>query len=91
MDVHNDHDDVIKLKDFPRNWPFVRGIYGSPVDSPHKGQWRRALIFSLIWAWTNGWSNNRDASDLKRHRAHYNITVMNYAEKGRICYIGMNM
>ena len=32
------HDDVIKWKHFPRNWPFVRGIDRSPVNSPHKGQ-----------------------------------------------------
>ena len=30
----------------------------------------------LIWAWRNGWVNNRDASDLKRHRAIYEVTVM---------------
>ena len=30
------HDDVIKWKDFPRYWPFVRGIHRSPVNSPHK-------------------------------------------------------
>ena len=46
----NLHDDVIKWKHFPRNWPFVRGIHRSPVNSPHKGQWRRALMFSLICA-----------------------------------------
>ena len=40
--------DVIKGKDFPRNWPFVRGIHRSPVNSPHKGQWCGALMFSLI-------------------------------------------
>ena len=40
------HDDVIKWKHFPRYWPFVRGIHLSPVNSPHKGQWRRALMFS---------------------------------------------
>ena len=28
-------------------------------DSPHKGQWRGALMFSLICAWKNGWANNR--------------------------------
>ena len=50
------HDDVIKWKHFPRYWPFVRGIHRSPVDSPHKGQRRRALMFSLICAWTNGWA-----------------------------------
>ena len=44
------HDDVIKWKHFPCNWPFVRGIHRSPVKSPHKGQWRRALMFSLICA-----------------------------------------
>ena len=42
------HDDVIKWKHFPRDWPFVRGIHRSPVNSPHKGQWRGALMFSLI-------------------------------------------
>ena len=28
----------------------------SPVDSPHKGQWRGTLMFSLICAWTNSWA-----------------------------------
>ena len=49
------HDDVIKWKHFPRNWPFVRGIHRSPVNSPHKGQWRGALMFSLICVWINDW------------------------------------
>ena len=40
------HDDVIKWEHFPRYWPFVRGIHRSPVNSPHKGQWRGALMFS---------------------------------------------
>ena len=70
------HDDVMKLKHFPRYWPFVRGIHRSPVNSPHKGQWREALIFSLIGAWINGWVNNREAGDLRRHRAHYDVIVM---------------
>ena len=51
------HDDVIKWKHFPRYWPFVRGIHRSPVNSPHKGQWREALMFSLICVWINGWVN----------------------------------
>ena len=37
------HDDVIKWKHFLRNWPFVRGIHRSPVNSPHKGQWSGAF------------------------------------------------
>ena len=71
------HDDVIKWKHFPRYWPFVRGIHRSPVNSLHKGQWRGALMFSLICVWINGWVNNRDAGDLRRYRAHYDVTVMN--------------
>ena len=57
-------------------WPFVRGIPRSPVNSPHKDHQRGALIFSLICAWINGWTNNREAGDLRRHRAHYDVTVM---------------
>ena len=49
------HNDVIKWKHFPRYWPFVQGIHRSPVNSPHKGQWRRVLMFSFICAWINGW------------------------------------
>ena len=70
------HDDVIKWKHFPRYWPFVRGIHQSPVNSPHKGQWRGALMLSLICVWINGWVNNREAGDLRRYHAHYNVTVM---------------
>ena len=40
-------------------------------DSPHKYQWRGALMFSLIWVWINSWVNNRDVGDLRRYRAHY--------------------
>ena len=48
------HDDVIKSKHFPRYWSFVRQIHRSPVNSPHKGHWREALMLSLICARTNG-------------------------------------
>ena len=72
------HDDVIKWKHFPRYWPFVRGIHRSTVNSPHKGQWRGALMFSLICAWINGWLNNGGAGNLRRHRAHYDVTVMHH-------------
>ena len=49
-----------------------------PVKSPHKGQWRGALMFSLICVWINGWVNNREAGDLRRHRGHYDVNVMCY-------------
>ena len=64
------HDDVIKWKHFP-------------VNSPHKGQWRGALMLSFTCVWINGWVNNREAGDLRRHRAHYDVIVMNY----KITYI----
>ena len=59
-------DDVIKWKHFPRYWPFVSGIYRPPVNSPHKGQWSIALMFSL----------NRKSGDLRRYRSHYDATVL---------------
>ena len=71
------HDDVIKWKHFPRYWPSVCAIHRSPVNSLHTGQWRRALMFSLICARINGWANNREAGNLRRHRAHYDVIVMN--------------
>ena len=52
------------------------GIRRSPMNSPHKGQWRRTLMFSLICAWINGWVNTRETGDLRRHGAHYDVTVM---------------
>ena len=70
------HDDVIKWKHFPRNWPFVREIHRSPVNFPHKGQWRGALMFSLIYPWINDWVNNREAGDLRRQHGHYDVIVM---------------
>ena len=70
------HDDVIKWEHFPRYWPFVRGIHRSPVNSPHKGQWRWALMFSLFCAWINCWVNNHETGDLRRHRSHYDVAVM---------------
>ena len=75
------HDDVIKWKHFPRNWPFVRGIHRSPVNSPHKGQWRGALMLTLICTRINGWVNTREAGDLRRCRPHYYVIVM-----GEFCW-----
>ena len=73
---HRHHDGVIKWKHFPRYWPFVRGIHRSPVNSPHKGQRRGALMFSLICVWINDWVKTRKAGDLRRYRAHHDVTVM---------------
>ena len=70
------HDDVIKWKQFPRYWPFVRGIHRSTVNSPPKSQRRAVLMFSLICAWINGWVNSGEAGDLRRRHAHYDVTVI---------------
>ena len=70
------HDDVIKWKHFSCYWPFVQGIHRWPVTSPHKGQWRGALMFSLICAYVNGWVNNHEDGDLRRHRADCDAIVM---------------
>ena len=70
------HDEAIKWKHFPRYWPFLRGIHRSPVNSSNKGQWRGALMFSLICARINGWVNNDEAGYLRRHRAHYDVIIM---------------
>ena len=63
------HDDVIKWKHVSRYWPFVRRIHRWPVNSLHKDQWRGAF-------WINGWVNNGEAGDLRRHCGHFDVTVM---------------
>ena len=81
------HDDVIRWKHFPRYWPFVREIHRSLVDSTHKGPSRGALMFSLISAWTKSCTNNREAGDLRRHRAHYVVTVMGITKQNPVIFI----
>ena len=70
------HDDVITCKHFPRYWTPVRGFHRSPVNFPHKGQWRGTLMFSFICSWISGWVNNGEAGDLGRHHAHNDVIVM---------------
>ena len=66
----------VKWKRFPHYWPFMRGI-----------KWRGASMFSLICTWANSWVNNRDDGDLRRHRVHYDVTVLTdiYISYSRIC------
>ena len=37
-----------------------------------------AQLWCFLWSapWINGWVNNREAGDLIRHRAHYDVIVM---------------
>ena len=57
-----------------------RRNHRSQVNSPHKCQWRGALMFCLICVWIYGWVNSGGAGDLRRYRAHYDVIVM-----GRLC------
>ena len=77
-----------KMGTFSALLSFVRGAHRSPVDSPHKSQWRGASMFSLICAWTDGWASNRDAGDLRCHRAHYDVIVMIVAKISGNCHSG---
>ena len=66
------------IETFSALLPFVRGIHRSTVNSPHKGQWRGALMFSLISVWINDWVNTREAGDLRRYRVHCDVIVMKF-------------
>ena len=71
-----DHDDVIKWKHF-RVTGHLCGEFTGPRWIPHtKTSDAGALMFILICARINGWVNNREAGDLRRHRAHYDVIVM---------------
>ena len=58
----------------------------SPVSGefPAQSQWRGALMFSLICASVSVWENNLEAGDLRRHRAHYDVSVMCFMFSGAI-------
>ena len=67
----------MKWKHFPHYWPFVQGIPQSLVNTPPKGQWRGALMFSLIYVLINDWVNDHEAGDLRHYCAHYyDVIVM---------------
>ena len=53
-------------------WSFVRGIHRSPVNSLHRPVTRSVDVFFDL----NDWVNNREAGDLRRRRAHYDVIVM---------------
>ena len=54
----------------------------SPVtgEFPSQRPVARGLMFSLVCAWKNGWENNREAGELRRHRLHYDASVMSILE-----------
>ena len=65
------YDDIIQWKHFSALRAFVWGIHRSPVDSPHKGQWRGALMFLLLYKRLSKQSRRRcfetQSRPLRRH------------------------
>ena len=61
----------------------------SPVtgEFPAQGQWRAGLMFSLMCVWINGWVNNREAGDLRRYRAHYDVILIRSKLRGLLTYV----
>ena len=47
-----------------------------PGEFPAQRPVTRSLMFSLICARINGWVNKREAGDLRRYRAYYDVIVM---------------
>ena len=50
----------------------------SPVigEFPAQRPVTRSFDIPLICAWINGWVNNGKVGDLRRHRAHYDVTAI---------------
>ena len=65
------------------------GISPIMVNSLHKGQWCRALMFSLICTWTNDWVNTGDTGDLRCHHTHYDVIVMSIHSKMTPLILGL--
>ena len=77
--AHLTHDYVIKYNLFSVTgplWGKTTGYWWIPLTKSSDGELWCFLFFFLIWDWTNGWANTRDAGDLRRHRAHCVVTVM---------------
>ena len=73
------HDDVIKWKHFPRNWP-LSGEFTGPGEFPTQRPVTRSFDGFFICVWINGWVYNGEAGDLRRHRGHYDVNVMGHQE-----------
>ena len=63
------------METFSAQLALCAGNSPTPVNSRHKGQWRGALMFFFICVWINGWVNNREAGDLRRHHGHHDVIM----------------
>ena len=48
-----------------------------PTQRPVTRRFGVFFLFCFIRVWINGWVNNREAGDLRRYRAHFDVTIMN--------------
>ena len=48
----------------------------SPITGEVSAQRPVTRRFDVFCTWINGWVNNREAGDLRRHRAHYDVILM---------------
>ena len=71
------HDGVMIWKRFPHHWAFVRGIYLSPVDSPHKGPVIRGFDISFDVGLNKLLNNNRQQVNWDAIIS-WNVTVMQW-------------
>ena len=70
---------VIKIMMTPSNGNVFRvsgPLWGEFTGDRWTPRTKASGAFSLICAWTNDRVRNRDACDLRRHRAHYDVSVM---------------
>ena len=68
----------------------VTGHLGGELNGPRwipstKAGDAELWMFSLICVWINGRVNNREAGDLRHHRAHYDLIVMATLNKMALC------
>ena len=54
----------------------MRGIHRSPVNSPPTKASDTEFWYFIWSTWINGWVNDGDAGDLRRHSSLYDVTVM---------------
>ena len=57
--IANIFGNFLQMETFPAKLALCAATHRLPVNSPHKGRWRGAFMFSLICAWANSWVTNR--------------------------------
>ena len=66
----------------PKNEHEKHGLHDDVINWKHFPRY-----WPFVWgicAWINGWVNNGEAGDLRRHRAHYDVIVMENEMSGSV-------